>query len=64
MARKAPAKKTSTKKATTSTRGKRSSVKKPTLELDHSEAAYFNWLLRGAPLWDDQHDWFSVNKNI
>ena len=64
MTRKAPAKKASTKKAITSTRGKRLSAKKPTLEFDHAEAAYFNWLQRGTPLWDDQHDWFSINKSI
>ena len=28
---------------------------------DHERAAYFNWLKRGAPLWDDQQDWYSVN---
>jgi len=28
---------------------------------DHERAAYLNWLNRGAPLWDDQRDWFEAS---
>lgn len=27
---------------------------------EHETAAYFNWLNRGAPIGDDQYDWFTT----
>ncbi len=62
MARKAAAKTTSPKTKTTATRTRtaKKSGQKTFPQEDQQRAAYFNWLDRGAPLWDDQRDWFSA----
>ena len=31
---------------------------------DQATAAYYQWLHRGAPLWDDQKDWYAVEPRI
>jgi len=62
MAHAATAKKRSTAKKTgAAARGRKKSATSFSHE-DHAVAAYFNWLNRGAPVGDDQHDWFSVTK--
>lgn len=63
MARKAETTKkaASTKKAAAKSR-KKTSSEPVRLECDHAEAAYYKWLQRGAPLWDDQQDWFDVTR--
>ena len=62
MARKATTKATTAAKAPAKRAAKAAPAKKQTgmTEDERQRAAYFNWLNRGAPLWDDQQDWFSV----
>jgi len=63
MAQKATTTKTAPKKTTaTAQRTSATSAKTSLSDAEHAQAAYFNWLKRGAPLWDDQSDWFSVKK--
>ena len=53
--------KTAIKKTSTGTRRKtRSAAKKTMSDTERAEAAYYNWLNRGTPLWDDQTDWFAA----
>lgn len=62
MARKATTTNAASSKTTTSKKAGKTSAETLSSESDHAQAAYFNWLGRGAPLWDDQRDWFSVKK--
>jgi len=60
MPGKAATKAMTTKKSTARTR---TTKKEKTTALsgeDHERSAYLNWLNRGAPLWDDQRDWFET----
>lgn len=60
MAQAATAKKRSTAKKTGTTARGRKKTATAYSHQDHEVAAYFNWLNRGAPMGDDQHDWFYV----
>lgn len=51
-------KSTAAKKTGTTAKTKKSKINFN--QQEHEIAAYFNWLNRGAPVGDDQHDWFSV----
>ena len=58
---KSKAKAAKTKTSAPKTRAKKTSGQDTFSEEARQRAAYFNWLDRGAPLWDDQSDWFSVS---
>ncbi|MDH3976659.1 MAG: DUF2934 domain-containing protein [Deltaproteobacteria bacterium] len=62
MAQAAATKRSSTAKKTgTAAKGRKKSATKFN-HREHEEAAYFSWLNRGAPIGDDQHDWFLVTQ--
>ena len=49
------------KKTTSLTRKTRAATSASMTGSSHEEAAYYNWLNRGAPLWDDQADWYAAS---
>jgi len=51
---------TTTRKTTAKTRKTKAIATAPLSQEDHERAAYFNWLNRGAPIGDDQRDWFDA----
>lgn len=53
--------KSTAKKTGTATKGKKKTITSFSQQ-EREEAAYFNWLNRGAPIGDDQYDWFSVTQ--
>jgi len=60
MARSA-ATKTSTIKKSTTKGGTTKKAGSTLSQTDHESSAYFNWLNRGAPIGDDQRDWFDTS---
>ena len=53
-------KKSTARKTGTTAKGKK---KDKIIDQEARElAAYYNWLDRGAPIGDDQYDWFMVSK--
>ncbi|MDT8318539.1 MAG: DUF2934 domain-containing protein [bacterium] len=60
MARSAATKTTTTKKSTTKAGSRKKTGAAALSREEHERLAYFNWLNRGAPIGDDQRDWFET----
>ena len=62
MAGKTAAKATTTKKSTSKTTKRGGTASTAIDQGEHERAAYFNWINRGAPVGDDQRDWFETGR--